>query len=112
VGYDYRVTAGGVRAVLDEALRIAPGLRVASLNEIRVGFRPVSEDRRPLLGALPGHPNVFVATGHAGFGLELGPYSGALVAELVMQRAPGVDLAPFAPSRFGGARLIDRQAPR
>ena len=111
VGYDYRVTAGGVRSVLDEGLRLAPGLRTASLLETRVGFRPVTEDRRPLLGALPDHPNVFVATGHAGYGLELGPYSGALVAELVMERAPGIDLAPFAPARFAGSRPLRRPTP-
>lgn len=103
VGYDYRVTAGGVRSVLDEALRLAPGLRLATLTETRVGFRPVSADRRPLLGPLPGHPNVFVATGHAGYGLEVGPHSGALVADLVMQRSPGIDLRPFEPGRFAEA---------
>lgn len=112
VGYDYRVTAGGVRSVLDEGLRLAPGLRAASVLETRVGFRPVSDDRRPLLGALPDHPNVFVATGHAGYGLELGPYSGALVAELVMEGSPGVDLAPFAPGRFAGSRLPRHAMPR
>lgn len=104
VGFDYRATAGGVRSVLDEALRLAPSLRQATLLETRVGFRPVSEDRRPLLGPLPGHPNVFLATGHAGYGLEVGPYSGALIAELVMQRDPGFDLAPFAPARFASDR--------
>ncbi|HTV20956.1 MAG TPA: FAD-dependent oxidoreductase [Polyangiaceae bacterium] len=110
VGYDYRATAGGVRSVLDEALRLAPGLRAATLIETRVGFRPVSEDRRPLLGPLPGHPNVFVATGHAGYGLEVGPYSGALVADLVMARAPSIDLAAFAPGRFVGERSSPRAA--
>lgn len=104
VGYDHRITAGGVRSVLDEALRLAPGLRVATLTETRVGFRPISNDGRPLLGRLPEHPNVFVATGHGGYGLELGPYSGALVAELLMERMPSIDLAAFAPGRFAAAR--------
>lgn len=104
VGYDYRVTAGGVRAVLDEALRLAPGLRAATFAEARVGFRPVSEDRRPLLGPLPGVPNVFVATGHGGYGLEVGPYSGALLAELILGRPLALDLEPFAPGRFARAR--------
>src|SRR5690606_36322932 len=104
VGFDHRVTAVGLRSVLDEALRLAPSLRSATLLEPRVGFRPVSEDRRPLLGALPGHPNVFVATGHAGYGLEVGPCSGALVAELILGRPPAVDLEPFAPGRFAAER--------
>jgi D-amino-acid dehydrogenase len=103
VGFDHRVTVAGVHAVLSEALRLAPALRDATLKETRVGFRPVSPDRRPLLGALPEHPNLFVVTGHAGYGLEVGPYSGALVAELIAGRSPAIDLTPFAPGRFAGA---------
>jgi D-amino-acid dehydrogenase len=103
VGYDHRATAGGVRALLDEAMRLAPALRGATLAETRVGFRPVSADGKPLLGALPAHPNVFVATGHAGYGLEVGPYSGALVAELIAGSAPSLDLSPFSPGRFAAS---------
>jgi D-amino-acid dehydrogenase len=105
VGYECHATAGGVRSVLDEALRLAPGLLGATLLETRVGFRPVSEDKRPLLGALRGYPNLFIATGHAGYGLEVGPYSGALVAELVLGRSPELDLRPYAPDRFDTARV-------
>jgi glycine/D-amino acid oxidase-like deaminating enzyme len=100
VGFDARTTVGGVQAVLEQAFRLAPALRDASLLEARVGFRPISGDRRPLIGALPRHANVFVAAGHAGYGLEVGPYTGALVAELIAGRAPALDLTPFAPGRF------------
>jgi glycine/D-amino acid oxidase-like deaminating enzyme len=100
VGFDARTTVGGVQAVLDQAFRLAPSLRDASLREARVGLRPISADRRPLIGPLPGHSNVFVAAGHGGYGLEVGPYSGALLAELIAGRAPSLDLAPFAPGRF------------
>jgi D-amino-acid dehydrogenase len=100
VGYDHRNTAGGVSAVLAEAFRLAPALRDASVVEARAGFRPISGDRMPVLGALAAHPNVFVATGHAGYGLELGPYSGKLVAELIAGDASAAaQLAPFSPER-------------
>ena len=56
-------------------------------------------DRAPLLGPLKELPNVFVATGHGGYGIEVGPYSGALVAELIAGRTPAIDLSPFAPGR-------------
>lgn len=105
VGYDARATAGGVSAVLAEAFRLAPSLRDATLVEARVGFRPVSADRMPVLGALSDHPNVFVAAGHAGYGLELGPYSGKLVAELIGgNAASAAALAAFSPGRPGLAR--------
>jgi D-amino-acid dehydrogenase len=99
-GYDGRVTAAGVHAVLDSALRLAPGLAQASLSELRVGFRPLSADGKPVLGACSAFPNLYFATGHGGYGLEVGPYSGALVAGLVLGHAPAVDLTPFSVERF------------
>jgi D-amino-acid dehydrogenase len=99
-GFAPDVTAGGVHEVLRETLRVMPGLASATLREIRVGLRPTSADDLPVLGALPGVPGVFVATGHGANGLLLGPVSGALVADLVCGRDPNVDLAPFDPARF------------
>lgn len=99
--HDWRVTAGGVHAVLDATLTLAPGLANATLLETRVGFRPVSADGLPILGPAAQRPAVFIATGHAGYGLEVGPYSGALVADLVLNQPVAVDLTPFRADRFG-----------
>lgn len=106
-GFDARMTAGGVREALDEAMRIAPGLADATLDEVRVGLRPASPDGLPLLGRIPGSERLYVATGHGASGLQLGPYSGALVADLALDQTSvsdlggDLDLAPFAPARFG-----------
>ncbi|HEX6800439.1 MAG TPA: FAD-dependent oxidoreductase, partial [Ktedonobacterales bacterium] len=104
-GFDPRVTAAGLREVLDEALRVAPGLAGATVHETRVGLRPASPDGLPILGRAPGLENVYLATGHGPSGLQLGPYSGAVVAELALGRpAPAaLDLTPFAPDRFAPA---------
>jgi len=99
-GYDVRTTAGGVREALDEALRVAPGLATATLTEVRVGLRPASPDGLPILGRAPGLDNVYLATGHGPSGLQLGPYSGAAVADLVLGAAVDLDLGPFSPARF------------
>ena len=102
VGFDPRVTAAGLREVLSEALRVAPGLASATLREARVGLRPASPDGLPILGRAPGLENVYLATGHGPSGLQLGPHSGAVVADLALGRpAPAaLDLAPFTPERF------------
>ncbi|HEY5076573.1 MAG TPA: FAD-dependent oxidoreductase, partial [Acidimicrobiia bacterium] len=100
VGFAAQVTAGGVHDVLRETLRVFPGLASATMREVRVGLRPASIDDMPILGALPGVPNVFVATGHGANGLLLGPVSGALVADLVCGRPPALDLEPFGAQRF------------
>lgn len=99
-GYDPRMTAGGVHEALGEALRVAPGLAGATLHEVRIGLRPASPDGLPVLGALPGLDNVFVATGHGASGLQLGPQSGAMIAGLAQGQAAPIDLAPFAATRF------------
>lgn len=100
VGFDVRMTAGGVRETLGEALRVAPGLAEATLVEVRIGLRPASPDGLPLLGRAPGAERIYVATGHGASGLQLGPYSGALVADLARGRSAPLDLTPFAPGRF------------
>jgi D-amino-acid dehydrogenase len=101
-GFAADVTAGGVLEITREALRVMPGLAGATLREVRVGLRPASVDDLPILGALPGVRNVYVATGHGANGLLLGPVSGAAVADLVLGRSLtlDLDLTPFSPARF------------
>ncbi|MEZ4640215.1 MAG: FAD-dependent oxidoreductase [Caldilineaceae bacterium] len=98
-GYDPRTSAAGVREVLDEALRVAPGLATAEIRDIRVGLRPYTHDHLPVLGTVPGADGVFLCTGHGPTGLQLGPYSGKLVAELALGREIGEDLSPFSVGR-------------
>ncbi len=99
-GFAPAVTAGGVHEVLRETLRVMPGLAAAMLREVRVGLRPVSADDTPIIGRLPGHDNVIVATGHGANGLLLGPVTGAIVADLCTGASLRLDLGPFSPSRF------------
>ena len=99
-GFDPRLTAKGVRDVLAEALRTAPGLADGEICEMRVGLRPLSSDNRPIIGAAPALKGVYLATGHGPSGLTLGPYSGKLVADLVAGVEPEVDISPFSVARF------------
>jgi D-amino-acid dehydrogenase len=99
-GFDHRPSVPGLRQLLRELKRVAPGLASAAFLEVRVGLRPGSPDDLPVLGRVPGYDNVFVATGYGADGLLLSPYSGRVVAELV---AGGEDRVPaaFGPGRFG-----------
>jgi D-amino-acid dehydrogenase len=98
-GFDTRITPGGVKEVLDTALRIAPGLAQGTLAKVRVGLRPYGADGLPFIGIAPGHDNVVVATGHGPSGLQLGPYSGLIAAELAMGQPPSTDISAFALDR-------------
>jgi D-amino-acid dehydrogenase len=98
--FDFRVTAGGVADILREGLRIAPGLKHATLAEIRVGFRPMTADGLPSLGRPSGIDGLVIATGLGRYGLTVGPYAGMLAAAVAIGRVPETDLAWFAPDRF------------
>lgn len=64
------------------------------------GLRPCLSDGLPAVGPIPGHRGAFVATGHAMLGLTLGPVTGQLMAECVLDGAPSLDLTRLAADRF------------
>jgi D-amino-acid dehydrogenase len=100
-GFSATVTAAGLHELLRECLTVAPGLADATYLQTRVGLRPTSRDDRPVLGAIPGWENVWVATGHGANGLLLGPYSARLLAEQIVDEAGRLPLpAELAATRF------------
>ncbi len=105
LGFDYRVTAGGVADVLANALGVAPGLASAEVLETRVGFRPVGQELRPLLGRVAGVDGLVIGNGLGAAGLTIGPLAGRLLASVTLGRSPRLDLRPFEPlRRIGGAQ--------
>ena len=75
--------------------------QVAEVGERWQGDRPTLPDYLPALGRVPGVENVVLNAGHQHLGLTLAAVSARVVAALVAGAAPGVDLRPFAPGRFG-----------
>ena len=68
-------------------------------TRVSAGLRPLTPDGLPVIGALRGHPRVFVASGHSMLGVTLGPATGdALAARIAGE--PAEVLAPFDPQRF------------
>jgi len=101
-GFDKSVTAGGVRAILDMALQIAPALADVRIADAWAGLRPGTPDGLPVIGkgALPG---LVHAAGLFRDGILLGPLVGEMAALLAMGRSPSADLAAFSPARFRAA---------
>lgn len=77
-----------------------PTLGAAPPRSEWCGLRPVSVDGLPIVGPVPGVPNVAVATGHGMLGLTLGPVSGAMVADWLLADGPDPRYRELAPDRF------------
>jgi gamma-glutamylputrescine oxidase len=63
------------------------------------GIFGATEDRLPLVGAVPGHDHVWVSCGYSGHGNVLGLACGELVAGAILGR-PVPELELFAPARL------------
>ncbi|MBV6686446.1 FAD-dependent oxidoreductase [Xanthomonas euvesicatoria pv. physalidis] len=64
------------------------------------GWRPMTWDDVPVLGAVPGHPHVWLAAGHGMLGISMSTASGQLMADLITGRAPALDPHPYRAERF------------
>jgi len=97
-GFDTAVTAGGVRALLDDAARVVPGIDEAVVVETLAGLRPGTHDNRPLIGAtrLAG---LVLATGHFRNGVLLTPLTADAVAAVLRGEAPDPVVGVADPTR-------------
>lgn len=65
-----------------------------------LGRRPTLPDSRPIIGAMPGKRNLWLAFGHQHIGFSTGPGTGAILAALMNGETPPVNAAPFRAERF------------
>jgi D-amino-acid dehydrogenase len=65
-----------------------------------LGRRPTFPDSRPVIGRAPGKNGLWLAIGHAHWGLTLGPATGHLIADMMTGGTPYVDPAPYQAERF------------
>lgn len=99
VGFEKKVTAAGVHSLLSAALKIAPILQGAAIQDMWAGLRPDTSDNLPILGRGE-FENYIVAAGHFRNGILLAPITAKLIAELVLTGKSAEALAPFRPDRF------------
>ncbi len=99
VGFDKRVTAGGIEKVLTAAIELAPGLKDARIEETWAGLRPDSADHLPILGPTD-LEGLVMATGHFRSGILLTPVTARLIREWITDQKVSLDWDRFSPMRF------------
>jgi glycine oxidase len=98
-GFDHDVTAGGLRKILNEATKLAPGLEKARIEETWAGLRPDSPDHLPIIGPTD-VDGLLIATGHFRSGILLAPVTARLIREWVSVQKVSVDWERVSPMRF------------
>ncbi len=102
-GFDLGVDDGVSAAILERAARLAPALCELEVDAAWAGLRPWLPDHLPAIGPSRTVDGLWVATGHEGAGVALGPVTGRVLAQAYCGEPPALDLAPFDPDRFAPA---------
>jgi glycine oxidase len=98
LGFDTRVTAGGLYELLRDARELVPGVTELELADVVAGLRPGTPDNVPIVG--PAGDGLVLATGHHRGGVLLAPLTAALVAGEAGGEEGGL-AALCSPARFG-----------
>jgi glycine/D-amino acid oxidase-like deaminating enzyme len=99
-GFDTSVDPAVSSAIVERAARLFARLNELPVASAWAGLRPWLPDHLPAIGPSRAVPGLWLATGHEGAGVALGPVTGRLVAQLYAGERPTVDPAPFDPDRF------------
>lgn len=98
MGFDRRVTGGGVHELLREAYRLLPDVAEMEFLGATAGLRPGTPDNLPVIGRT-GIEGLILATGHYRNGILLAPFTAESVAALVDGAEPE-QVAAASPARF------------
>lgn len=99
MGFDTRLTAGGLFELLRGAWEAVPGVYELPILETWSGLRPGSRDNAPILGHTP-IDNLIVATGHYRNGILLTPVTAYEISKLILTGEMSPTIAPFQLKRF------------
>jgi D-hydroxyproline dehydrogenase subunit beta len=99
-GFDLSVDDAVSDAMLEQGFALMPGLRALRRDAAWAGLRPWLPDHLPAIGPSGAVVGLWLATGHEGSGVALGPVTGRLVAQLYAGEPPIVGPGPFSPDRF------------
>jgi D-amino-acid dehydrogenase len=101
-GLNEHINPVRVQGIIKSASNYYPDLRADDFAGVKpwCGLRPCSPDGLPYLGRPARYSNLTIATGHAMMGLSLGPVTGQLVADLVSNARPSIDISQLDPDRY------------
>ncbi|MGA7156667.1 MAG: FAD-dependent oxidoreductase [Acidobacteriaceae bacterium] len=113
-GFDTEVHSSDLLNLRSLAAELVPEFAStadATTVESWAGLRPATLDLLPVLGQFGGASAgrcSFIASGHYRNGILLAPATAAVIADLIEERAPAVDLALLSPIRFARLSALER----
>lgn len=90
----------------ENSLRRVPVMERAQIIRGWAGLYEISPDHHAILGEVPSLPGFFLANGFSGHGFQHSPAVGKVLAELLLQESPSIDISALSLERFVKGELI------
>ena len=100
-GINHEINRNRVKVIANAVSDYYPSLQLTDI-EIQAatcGLRPLSPDGLPFIGKPESCENITISTGHAMLGWTLGPGTGKLVSELILNKKTSLDCSAYHPNR-------------
>ncbi len=90
----------------ENSVRRVPILEKAQIVRGWGGLYEISPDHHAIMGEVPSLPGFFLANGFSGHGFQHSPAVGQVMAELLLQEKPSLDITALSLERFAQGQLI------
>lgn len=105
VGIEPTPNISTARKSLQGLHRLIPATRDLRIRRTWAGLIDATPDAIPVLGEAPEVGGFIFATGFSGHGFAMGPVAGKLIAELIVDGQPSLDLHDLSYNRFREGRV-------
>ncbi|MCP4719437.1 MAG: FAD-binding oxidoreductase, partial [Desulfobacteraceae bacterium] len=99
-GYSTSLNSKRLSKLVNGATRYMKDPTGHPIIEEWAGLRPMTYDDMPIIDRSPAQENLVIATGHGMLGLTLATGTGKIVADMVYDDTPDINISPFGISRF------------
>ncbi|OGC78385.1 MAG: hypothetical protein A2Z27_05890 [candidate division Zixibacteria bacterium RBG_16_50_21] len=104
-GFDLSVDPNYTDKIIELALNRIPALETAEISSSWAGLYESTPDHLAILGKVPEVEGLILANGFSGHGFMHAPAVGVLMAELIVNGKPSLDISPLSIERFKKGRL-------
>ncbi len=93
-------TVSGISSVLNLFKKLMPNYKDYLIADYWAGLRPQTKDKLPIIGKIAELENLYCSLGHYRNGILMGPYSGKIVKDLILENHSEYNIEHFQIDRL------------
>lgn len=106
--FNVQPTVQQIADTIQSSIRVLPGIAELRVAQVWGGLIDRTPDVLPVIECSPDIDGLHIAAGFSGHGFCLGPITGSILADLVLDGSTSLPIAPFALARFAARTMADQ----